>query len=92
MFIWIVSSVLLYIYHIIFPSRKVYTVGFSGVIFGLIVVFYSLMNYSHREMLLPLAAAIVPQLFTLGISYEGHIAGIIAGFLYLYFFPFSKTL
>ena len=45
-FIWIVSSTLLYLYHKIFPSRKVYTVGFSGVIFGLFVVYYSLLGSS----------------------------------------------
>ncbi len=29
-FIWVFSSIILYIIHFLFPSRKVYTVGFSG--------------------------------------------------------------
>lgn len=87
LFIWIVSSILLYFYQKIFPSRKKYTVGFSAVIFGLIVVYYSLINISKRKMLLPLLASIIPQLFMIGISFEGHICGIIAGFMFVTLFP-----
>ena len=82
MFIWIVSSLLLYGYHLINPSRKIYTVGFSAIIFGLIVVFYSLLNQSTTMTLTRLIIIILPQLFVPNISHEGHICGIIAGFLY----------
>lgn len=86
-FIWLVSSFLLYGYHKLVPSRKVKTVGFSGVIFGLIVVYYSLLGTSTAITLAGLAVSIIPQLVVPNISWEGHICGIIAGFLYVKFFP-----
>lgn len=87
LFIWIFSSILLYLYHFLFPSRKVYTVGFSGVIFGLIVVYYSLLGQSAGVNILGLIISILPQLTMIGISFEGHLAGIIAGVLYIMLFP-----
>lgn len=89
-FIWLVSSLLLYFIHIIFPSRKVYTVGFSGVIFGLAVVFYSLLGETTTITLTRLLVGIIPQFFMQGISFEGHLSGIIAGVLYVIFF--EKTI
>lgn len=86
-FIWIVSSLLLYGYHSIFPSRKIKTVGFSAVIFGLIVIYYTLLGSSKMITFVGLAVSIVPQLAVSGISHEGHICGIIAGILYVTFFP-----
>ena len=91
-FIAVISSLLLYIYHKMVPSRKVYTVGFSGVIFGLIVVFYSMLGMSSGESMTRLILSIIPQFFVVGISYEGHICGIIAGLLYITFFPVKKAL
>lgn len=87
LFIWIVSSILLYIVHKIFPSRKIYTVGFSGIIFGLMVVYYSLLNQSPLVSLGGLILSIVPQLAIPGISFEGHLTGIIAGVIYVLLFP-----
>ena len=89
-FIWVVSSMLLYLYHSIFPSRKVYTVGFSAVIFGMFVVYYTLLNKSPGVTVAGLLISIVPQLFVPGISYEGHICGIIAGLIYVLLFPVDK--
>ncbi|XWV24766.1 mg642 protein [Tupanvirus deep ocean] len=90
LFIWIVSSILLYIIHIIFPSRKIYTVGFSAVIFGLIVIYYSLLNQSAAVTLAGLVISILPQLAIRGISFEGHLAGIIAGVIYVVLFPVKR--
>ena len=89
-FIWIVSSIILYIIHLLLPSRKVYTVGFSGVIFGLIVIYYFMLNRSAGITLAGLVISIIPQLFIRGISFEGHLSGIIAGFIYVFLFPVPK--
>lgn len=91
-FIWLVSSILLYIDHIILPSRKVYTVGFSAVIFGLIVIYYSLLNRSTVVTFAGLAVSILPQLFVPNISFDGHLCGIIAGILYVTMFPLNKKI
>jgi rhomboid domain-containing protein 1 len=92
LFIWIVSSIILYIIHMIFPSRKIYTVGFSGVIFGLVVVYYSLLNQSPGVTLAGLVISILPQLAIPGISFEGHLAGIIAGIIYVLLFPVKRKI
>lgn len=89
-FIWIVSSLLLYLTHKIFPSRKVYTVGFSAVIFGLIVVYFTLLNQSPAVTLTGLVISIIPQLAVPGISFEGHLCGIVAGIIYVLLFPVKK--
>jgi len=91
-FIWIVSSMILYFIHLAFPSRKVYTVGFSGVIFGLIVIYFSLLGRSAGVTLLGLVVSILPQLYMTGISFEGHLAGIIAGIIYILLFPTNKRI
>ena len=89
-FIWIVSSMLLYVYHLLVPSRKVYTIGFSGVIFGLMVIYFSLLNKGTGITLFGLAVSILPQILVPGISWEGHICGVIAGVLYILLFPVDK--
>lgn len=86
LFIWILSGIILYLIHLIFPSRKVYTVGFSGVIFGLIVVYFSLLGKGPVSFA-GLLVSILPQLFVRGVSFEGHLAGIIAGIVYILIFP-----
>jgi len=86
-FISIVSSLLLYIYHNIFTSRKVVTVGFSGVIFGLLVVYFTLLQQGTGLTIANLAISILPQIFVSGISWEGHVSGIVAGFIYVTLFP-----
>lgn len=89
-FIWLVSSFLLYAYHSIFPSRKVVTVGFSGVVFGLIVVYLFMLNSKPGIPLAGLLISIIPQVFVPGISYEGHICGVIAGVIYSMLFAVNK--
>uniref|UniRef100_A0A6C0C6S5 Peptidase S54 rhomboid domain-containing protein n=1 Tax=viral metagenome TaxID=1070528 RepID=A0A6C0C6S5_9ZZZZ len=86
-FLWIVSSTLLYIYHEMFSSRKILTVGFSAVIFGLFVVYFSLMHESPSMTVAKLVISILPQMIIPGVSFEGHIFGVIAGFLYVTLFP-----
>ena len=88
-FIWIVSTLILYTIHKIFPSRKVLTVGFSGVIFGLVVLYFMESNQNIGTTILVLAISILPQLFIPGISFEGHLSGIIAGFLYVLVFKYG---
>lgn len=90
LFIWIVSSILLYFVHLVIPSRKVYTVGFSAVIFGLVVIYYSLLNRGASVTLGGLVISILPQLFIRGISFEGHLCGIVAGILYVLLFPLKR--
>ena len=85
-FISVVSSLLLYFYHKFVPSRKVLTVGFSGVIFGLFVVYFSLMGQNSILSVGGLLLSIIPQLLVPGISFEGHVCGIIAGCIYVLFF------
>ena len=92
LFIWIVSSIILLIIHTIFPSRKVHTVGFSGVIFGLFVVYFSLLGKGPGVTLAGLVISILPQLLTPGISFEGHLAGIFAGIIYVMLFPVKKKI
>jgi rhomboid domain-containing protein 1 len=87
LFIWIVSSFILWFIQKIFPSRKRLTVGFSGVIFGLVVVYIVTMAKSVGLSLFGLALSIIPQLFIPGISFEGHLSGIIAGIIYVLIFP-----
>lgn len=91
-FIWIVSSSLLYAYHRVFPSRKRHTVGFSAVIFGLIIIYYTLLNQSPGISLIGLALSILPQILVPGISWEGHICGIIAGIIYVMLFPLKQRI
>jgi rhomboid domain-containing protein 1 len=74
----------------VIPSRKIYTVGFSGVIFGLLVLYYSLLNQSPGVTLIGLIISIIPQLTIPGISSEGHFAGIIAGVMYILLFPIKN--
>jgi membrane associated rhomboid family serine protease len=90
LFIWIISSIMLYVYHTIVPSKKVYTIGFSGVIYGLIVVYISLLGDQSNISIFDLIGSLVPQLFVSQISIEGHFFGILAGFLYVTFFGASK--
>lgn len=91
-FIWIVSSFILYGIHKAMPSRKKLTVGFSGVIFGLIVIYYTMLNKSPGITFAGLLISILPQLLAPGISFEGHLSGIIAGIIYVVIFPVKKSI
>lgn len=85
-FIWIVSSVLLWLVHKMIPSRKVTTVGFSGVIFGLIIVYFNLLGTNSTITIVGLLVSIIPQFFMPRISFEGHLCGIVAGVIYCLLF------
>lgn len=91
-FIWILSSIILLIIHKLFPSRKIVTVGFSGVIFGLVVIYYKLLGKGSGITMIGLLISIVPQLLIPGISFEGHLSGIIAGIIYITLFPVDKMI
>lgn len=92
LFIWVVSTLILYTIFWIFPSRRAYTVGFSGVVFGLSVLYFTMLGASPGISILGLAVTLIPQLFVPGISWEGHLAGIIAGLLYVLIFPFHERI
>jgi membrane associated rhomboid family serine protease len=79
LFLWATSSFLLYVTHSIFPSRKIETIGFSGVIYGLYVVYFSLLGATKYINIGILIASIIPQFFMKGISVEGHLCGIVSG-------------
>ena len=91
-FIWIVSTMLLYLIHMIFPSRKIYTVGFSGIIFGLMVIYFTLLNQGRGITLTGLVISILPQIVVRGVSFEGHLAGIVAGIIYVVLFPIKERI
>lgn len=68
-----------------------YAVGFSGVLFAMKVVLYSQSdNYTYVQgIMVPSryaawAELILIQMFVPGVSFLGHLGGILAGLLYLY--------
>lgn len=91
-FIWIMSTMILYGYHKMVPSRKRHTVGFSGIIFGLTVIYFSLLATNPTLSIAGLFISILPQLFVPGISFEGHISGIISGLIFITIFSPKKLL
>lgn len=88
-FLWITSSMLLLFYHKLIPSRKITTVGFSGVIFGLTVIYIRLVNVDPNMSYIKLLLSILPQIVIPNVSIEGHICGILAGILYVTLFSLS---
>lgn len=86
LFLTIVSSLLLYALHTLFPSTSRLTVGFSGILFGLIVVKNALSGAKMQNILTDVAILIVPSILTPNISFFGHLTGAIAGFIYVYIF------
>lgn len=91
-FVTILSSLLLYIYHHVFPSRKVPTVGFSGAVFGLIVIYLACASNNLKVSMIGLTVSILPQLFIQGISWEGHLCGILAGLIFVIMFNPKKRI
>lgn len=83
LFIWVVSSLLLFTLHNLVPAMKVKTVGFSGIIFGLIVVNYVLSGMRSTTAAKYLILSIIPQIMIPNISVEGHFCGILAGLIYV---------
>lgn len=81
----IMSSLILYLINIIIPSTKTITVGFSGVIFGLFVISQKLSGHDLTHIGTKNFLEILPQLLIPGISFWGHLSGIISGFIYIMF-------
>lgn len=86
LFIWLLSSYILLGIHSFIPKTKVYTIGFSGVIFGLYVLYFSLLGNNNVVSIGGLILSILPQLFVKGVSFEGHLSGIIAGIIFVVLF------
>jgi rhomboid domain-containing protein 1 len=85
-FLWIASTIMLYIWNVLFLNNQKIVIGFSGVLFGLLVVFYYLQNRDIGETLWTLAPSIIPHLFMPQISFWGHLFGILSGLLYVKLF------
>lgn len=84
-FLLITSSLILYTIHTLFPDTKVTTIGFSGVLFGLIIVTNFLVSGNLISVSGEAILQILPQFFVPGISFWGHLSGIISGIIYLLF-------
>lgn len=82
-FIWITSSLILYLFHTLLPNTKRPTIGFSGVLFGLIMVSQYLATGSLTEVSTELIINILPQLMIPNVSFWGHLSGILSGLVYL---------
>lgn len=85
-FVLVVSNLLLFVLHLVVPSLKRYTVGFSGVVFGLAVIYAFAASNDFKRAILPIIISLLPQIFISNISIEGHACGIIAGVLYVMIF------
>jgi membrane associated rhomboid family serine protease len=89
-FISVLSSLMLQLYHNTFESRKVYTIGFSAVVYGLFVVYIYALSTNKGVSAVNLIIGLLPQIFMLGVSWEGHICGIFSGLIYVTLFPIKK--
>lgn len=81
----LLSSLILYTINQVFPTTKAITIGFSGVIFGLFVVSQKLQGHDLFHIGATNIAQILPQFLIPGISFWGHLSGIISGFIYVFF-------
>lgn len=79
--IWIMSSLMLYLIHSINPDFKRITIGFSGVVLGLVIVNDYLTTGELFQVSFNNLLAILPHFFIPGVSFAGHLTGIIAGIL-----------
>jgi rhomboid domain-containing protein 1 len=86
LFLTITSSIFLLAIDNLFGTTRTITVGFSGVLFGLIVVKNVLLGADITTVLTDLALLILPGILDPQISFLGHLSGIIAGFIYLFIF------
>jgi len=81
-FLWIVSTMMLYVWNVLFLGKEKVVVGFSAVLFGLYVVYYYLQNGNIGQTLWTLVPGILPHLFIKQISFWGHLFGILSGLIY----------
>lgn len=81
-FLLISSSLILYGFDY-FNNQKKISIGFSAVLFGLLI----LSNHNKTQNLLLVSTnqmiKILPQILIPGISFWGHLSGIIAGIVYI---------
>ena len=82
LFLLVVSSIIEYVIHLLLPNIKVKSIGFSGVLFGLLILYQRMSGRSILDVSTTNIANILPQIFAPGISFLGHLSGIIAGLLY----------
>lgn len=85
-FLTLTSSLLLYIAHALFPQFKKTTIGFSGVLFGLIVVKNVLAGADLETVMIDVSIQLLPDLLEPQISFLGHFLGAVSGFLYVLLF------
>ena len=91
-FLAVVSSLMLYALHTAFPSTNHLTVGFSGILFGLIVVKSALVGGKFTDILTDVAILMLPSILKPNISFLGHFSGAIAGFIYVFLFNRDKLI
>ncbi|CAH9114078.1 unnamed protein product [Cuscuta europaea] len=87
----LLSKLLLLLFNHGGPYYREYAVGFSGVLFAMKVILYEqLGDYTYvNGLMVPTryaawAELILTQMFVPGVSFIGHLGGILAGFGYLY--------
>lgn len=86
LFLTITSSILLFGVNALLPGEDRITIGFSGVLFGMIVVKNMLLGFPVESVLTDIGLLILPGLVQPNISFLGHLSGVIAGFLYVFLF------
>lgn len=86
LFLVVTSSLLLYGVNELLHGDERVTIGFSGVLFGLIVVKNMLMGFPLESVLTDVGLLILPGILQPNISFLGHLSGTIAGFLYVFLF------
>lgn len=81
-FSWIGSSILLYVAHNILDQKRI-AIGFSGVLFSLIIINEFLKTGRFLSFSTSQIAEILPQILVPGISFLGHLSGILTGIIYV---------
>lgn len=88
-FIWLVNTLIITLLQSTVPKFNRYSLGFSGVVIGLMVVYawllYKNKNTAYLNIGL-LLLSIIPQFFSKGISFEGHLSGFVAGLIAIFAF------
>jgi len=86
LFLTIVSSLILYGINSLLPGSERVSIGFSGVLFGLIVVKNLLLGSPLETVLTDVGLLLLPGLVQPNVSFLGHLSGSIAGFIYVFLF------
>lgn len=82
-FLWFFSSLFLYVINNVVPSTKSISIGFSGILFGMVLIMQFLYTKDLFNVSSGLILTIIPQLLIPQISFLGHLSGILAGILYV---------